>query len=79
MSKVSPEILTAIQEAYERYVSEVNTSDLTPESKLTYLSHAQQFVRWLDDDFEPGETKRRRGIRTSHIVPGRPSFDPRSR
>ena len=79
MPKVSPEILATIQEAYERYVSEVESSDLTPESKLTYLGHAQQFVRWLDDDFEPGETKRRRGIRTSPIVPGRPSCDPRSR
>ena len=25
-------------------------------SKRSYYVHAEQFVRWLDDDFEPGAT-----------------------
>ena len=54
MAKVSPEALREVQAAFEQYSKEVDESNLVPTSKPTYRDHAWQFVRWLDDDFEPG-------------------------
>ena len=58
MAKVNPEILEAVQEALHRYVDAVEASRLSPESKKTYKEHPANFVRWLDDDFEPGANVR---------------------
>ena len=54
MPEINAEALRLVKEALERYEHEVDATDLTPESKRTYIGHAQQFVRWLDDDFEAG-------------------------
>ena len=56
MPKVSPEILKAVQDALDRYEREVEDTPLTTSAKNTYLLHARNFVRWLEDDFEPGAT-----------------------
>ena len=54
MPKISHECLKIIQEALERYIEEVENSLLSIESKKTYKEHPRNFVRWLDNDFEPG-------------------------
>ena len=54
MPKVSKETLILIRDALERYQEEVIATSLKPSSKKTYLLHAEHFVRWLADDFEPG-------------------------
>lgn len=54
MPKVNPEVLKIVQEALERYADEVESSRLSPNAKQTYIGHSREFVRWLDDDFEPG-------------------------
>ena len=54
MPKVNSEVLIIVQRALEQYTEEVEDSGLQRLSKNTYLLHAQNFVRWLDDDFEPG-------------------------
>lgn len=46
--------LEDVKNALENYREEVNASNLAPETKRTYLRHADTFVRWLDDDFVPG-------------------------
>ena len=56
MPKVSANISIAVQDALERYKEVVEATEMTPTSKKTYLLHAEQFVRWLADDFEPGAT-----------------------
>ena len=56
MPKVSPEVLRTVQDALEIYKKTVSEKALSPSSKETYLLHAEHFVRWLDDDFEPGAT-----------------------
>ncbi|MCE2469126.1 MAG: hypothetical protein J4F32_01130 [Dehalococcoidia bacterium] len=43
-----------MQAALENYVVEVKATNLAQSSKDTYIPHAEHFVRWLDDDFEPG-------------------------
>lgn len=48
-----------VQAALIDYESAVNESSLKDSSKFTYLLHAHHFVRWLDNDFEPGERLRR--------------------
>ena len=60
MPEVSREVLERVKEAFDRYEAEVETSDLRPSAKQTYLLHSRNFVRWLDDDFEPGGTLKRR-------------------
>ena len=56
MPKVSSEVLKAVRDALERYEAEVTDTPLTPSAKKTYILHAEHFVRWLNDDFEPGAT-----------------------
>ena len=63
MAKVSQEVMEAVQSALRRYEQEVEATGLTEQSKTTYLLHARQFVRWLDDDFDPGVQLIRKGGR----------------
>ena len=58
MPNISPETLQAVQEALDEYIDVVNDTLLTNSTKETYIYHAVNFVRWLNDDFVPGETKR---------------------
>ena len=53
--RVSSRTLVEIEEALKEYENEVNATNLAKNSKDTYLSHANHFVRWLKGDFEPGE------------------------
>lgn len=54
MPKISRDALRQVQDALEQYEDEVDDSLLKRSTKHTYILHAQNFVRWLDDDFEPG-------------------------
>lgn len=56
MPKVSSLSLEEVREALRRYEQTIEASPLRLSSKNTYLLHARQFVRWLADEFEPGET-----------------------
>ena len=56
--KVSAEALEAVELALGKYMNEVEASLLRPATKKTHILHAQYFVRWLKDDFEPGATLR---------------------
>ena len=58
IAKLERALSIAVDEAYERYEQEVEASNLSESSKFTYISHAHQFVRWLQGDFEPGGTLR---------------------
>ena len=64
MSKVSQEVLRIVQAALQRYCDEVDASPMTDNSKDTYKLYPDQFVRWLDDDFEPGANVLRRRERS---------------
>ena len=59
MPEVSQDSLAQVLRALESYESEVNAAPLTRSTKHTYILHADHFVRWLQDDFEPGSTKKR--------------------
>jgi hypothetical protein len=52
--KISREALDEVERAFERYEREVSATRLMDNAKNTYLLHARNFVRWLNDDFEPG-------------------------
>ncbi len=54
MAKISQDAISQILTALELYENEVSNTPLTTQSKRTYLLHAHNFVRWLQDDFEPG-------------------------
>ena len=55
MAKVSREFLDDLRTAFELYSEAVNQANLSMNSKRTYLSDVQRFIRWLEDDFEPGK------------------------
>lgn len=57
MPKLSPDCLDAVREALSDYIEDVNSTLLTNSTKETYTYHANNFVRWLYDDFVPGESK----------------------
>ena len=63
MAKISQSALAEIRAALEAYKDEVMATPLADSSKRTYIPHAENFVRWLDEDFEPGENGRRRQTR----------------
>ena len=60
MPKIGQAALREVQDALERYKEVVEATEMTPTSKKTYLLHAEQFVRWLSDDFAPGIRVRRK-------------------
>ena len=53
-SKVMPAVILGAQSALSAYRFEVESSDMTYAAKETYLLHAEQFVRWMEGDFKPG-------------------------
>lgn len=61
-AKPLSDFISHVREAFEDYRAEVETSNLAPASKDTYLRHAETFVRWIEGDFEPGaQVSRDRG------------------
>ena len=60
MPKVSPSALREVRDALRQYELTVVATEMQWSTKNTYLSHANNFVRWLADDFEPGATIGRR-------------------
>ncbi len=59
MPKISQDCLAQVLSALERYKREVSTANLAGTTKSTYTLHADNFVRWLNDDFEPGGRNKR--------------------
>jgi hypothetical protein len=54
---ISHKALQEAEEALRVYEKEIQSSHLAPVTKHTYLLHSTNFVRWLKDDFVPGERK----------------------
>ena len=54
MPKVSQDALNQVKNALEQYEREVNGTPMANNTKNTYLLHSRNFVRWLNDDFQPG-------------------------
>ena len=55
MAKVSEDVLRAVKKAHTEYVLEVIVSPLSDFTKALYRSHTWQFIRWMEDDFRPGQ------------------------
>ncbi len=55
MSKLTRDCLEELESLLRDYIIEVGESGLTSSIKRTYIRHASTFVRWVSDDFTPGE------------------------
>ena len=66
MPIINDEALRLVKNALDQYETEVESTNCTEKTKRTYILHARNFVRWLDDNFEPGSTIRRRE-RSNHL------------
>lgn len=58
MPKVDWVTLKMIENAVQMYEQAVDESPLKPGPKYDYKKYVRRFVRWLNDEYEPGETKR---------------------
>jgi hypothetical protein len=56
--KLSSSAMKEITVALDQYRKVVEATNLTRTTKDTYLLHSENFVRWLEDGFEPGERKK---------------------
>jgi len=52
--QLSSSALSEVQTALKAYYDAVETSDLSQSSQATYIDMANNFVRWLSGDFNPG-------------------------
>ena len=55
--QLSTTALFEVETALKAYYAAVETSDLTQSSQATYIDMANNFVRWLRGDFNPGSRK----------------------
>lgn len=56
--KASIEFLNELDGLYQKYEKEVNEAlklgYLTNSTAKTYLTHSNNFIKWCNDNFEPG-------------------------
>lgn len=52
--QLSSSALSEVQTALKAYYDAVENSDLSQSSQATYIDMANNFVRWLSGDFNPG-------------------------
>lgn len=45
---------TEINRLLETYMTEIESSELKPLAANIYLTHAKNFVRWIEGEFVPG-------------------------
>ncbi len=48
------ESLSEISRLLDMYISEIQSSELKPLAANIYLTHAKNFVRWIEGEFVPG-------------------------
>jgi hypothetical protein len=53
-SRISIQGLLEVRAGLKAYYAVLEASDLSESSKATYMDMANNFVRWLAGDFEPG-------------------------
>ena len=52
--RISEAAMTEVKRAMRDYGTEVLDSYLSPRSQAMYLGQAENFVRWLEYEFDPG-------------------------
>ncbi|SEI73913.1 hypothetical protein SAMN04487995_1958 [Dyadobacter koreensis] len=52
--KTDENSFTEINRLLEKYMSEIESSELKPLAANIYLTHAKNFVRWIEGEFVPG-------------------------
>lgn len=57
--------ISQLYDLLEEYAAHVNRSLLTESSQRDYIMFAELFVRWIDNDFEPGATLRNHQMQES--------------
>jgi hypothetical protein len=54
MPQITQLAVEEVEAALLRYRAAVESTALRPSTKHTYIVHAEEFVRWLKDEFQPG-------------------------
>lgn len=53
--KTTLKILAEIRQLHKQYATEIDRSNLKPLSAKVYKMHSENFIRWIEGDFQPGE------------------------
>lgn len=56
-------VLAEIRRLHRQYITEIDNSDLKPLSGKIYRTHSENFIRWIEGVFQPGQRKMRRKYR----------------
>jgi hypothetical protein len=56
-ARISAAALSEVNDALKGYYAAVESSDLSQSSQASYIDMANNFVRWLKNDFIPGSRK----------------------
>jgi hypothetical protein len=70
--RISASTLSEIRAALKSYAIAVRHSDLSENSQAHYVDMADNFVRWLSNDFDPGSriapySVKKKGIQSSSL------------
>ena len=60
MPRVDADTLRKIENQFEEYKREVRASTLSPATEGYLIGKAEFFIRWLKDDYTPGQGHRGR-------------------
>lgn len=55
--RVSAACMSEVEDALKGYYAAVESSDLSMSSQASYIDMANNFVRWLRGEFDPGSRK----------------------
>jgi len=66
--EIDQEAFDQVVRAYRKYHEIVTSSEMTDSTKQTYLVHAENFFRWLANDFEPGLQARSGRKKKNHLI-----------
>jgi len=53
--KANTKLTEEINRLMSLYISEIEASNLKPLTANMYITHTQNFIRWIEGDFNPGE------------------------
>jgi hypothetical protein len=56
-TRISPSAMLEVLSALDGYWDDIEASDLSERGKGIYMEMAENFVRWMRDDFAPGSRK----------------------
>lgn len=72
--KTNLELAEEINRLMNLYINEIESSNLKPLTANMYITHTQNFIRWIEGNFVPGERAGKKTIKAVEL--NQSDFDP---